>query len=264
MTGKLNAGRLRYAALAAAILVLCLPASRARCQYGGAVPSRSAPGQSSAPRFQNSPNQPGRQHNQNQPTRQFQGRPQQNLRQHPAPGYPAIAPRPPYQGSPRLGPGYPRPGGSVYGSPMFASPGHLGGWLNQHRGIPVQEQERMLRADPSFRHLNPADQQRLMQQLHQVDQMPEEQRQRRLARTEMIERLSPQERMRINLSARRWAFLPPDRQAIMKNAFQGLRAVPLDQRQTVLNSARYQGAFSPEERGILSDMLRVEPYQPVR
>jgi hypothetical protein len=50
----------------------------------------------------------------------------------------------------------------------------------------------------------------------------------------------------------------------MKNAFQGLRAVPLDQRQTVLNSARYQGAFSPEERGILSDMLRVEPYQPVR
>jgi hypothetical protein len=103
-----------------------------------------------------------------------------------------------------------------------------------------------------------------MQQLHQVDQMPEEQRQRRLARTEMIERLSPQERMRINLSARRWAFLPPDRQAIMKNAFQGLRAVPLDQRQTVLNSARYQGAFSPEERGILSDMLRVEPYQPVR
>ena len=122
----------------------------------------------------------------------------------------------------------------------------------------------MLRADPSFRHLNPADQQRLMQQLHQVDQMPEEQRQRRLARTEMIERLSPQERMRINLSARRWAFLPPDRQAIMKNAFQGLRAVPLDQRQTVLNSARYQGAFSPEERGILSDMLRVEPYQPVR
>jgi hypothetical protein len=147
---------------------------------------------------------------------------------------------------------------------MFASPGHLGGWLNQHRGIPVQEQERMLRADPSFRHLNPADQQRLMQQLHQVDQMPEEQRQRRLARTEMIERLSPQERMRINLSARRWAYLPPVRQALMKNAFQDLRAVPLDQRPMMLNSGRYQGVFTPEERGILADMLRVEPYEPAR
>jgi hypothetical protein len=120
----------------------------------------------------------------------------------------------------------------------------------------------MLRADPSFRRLNPDDQQRLVEQLHEVNQMPEEQRQRRLARAEMIERLSPQERMRINLSARRWAYLPPVRQALMKNAFQDLRAVPLDQRPTMLNSGRYQGVFTPEERGILTDLLRVEPYEP--
>jgi len=50
----------------------------------------------------------------------------------------------------------------------------------------------------------------------------------------------------------------------MKDAFRDLRSVPLDQRQTVLNSSRYQGVFSPEERGILSDMLRVEPWQPAR
>ncbi len=122
----------------------------------------------------------------------------------------------------------------------------------------------MLRADPSFRRLNPADQQRLMQQLHQVNQMPEDQRQRRLARAEMIEHLTPQERMKINISARRWAYLPPVRQALMKGAFQDLRAVPLDQRQTMLNSGRYQGVFSPEERSILTDLLRVEPYQPAR
>jgi hypothetical protein len=30
----------------------------------------------------------------------------------------------------------------------------------------------------------------------------------------------------------------------------------------VLNSNRYRNAFSPEERGILNDMLRVEPYEP--
>ena len=50
----------------------------------------------------------------------------------------------------------------------------------------------------------------------------------------------------------------------MKNAFHDLSAVPPDQRQTVLNSARYQNQFSPEERGILSNMLRVEPYEPPR
>jgi hypothetical protein len=128
----------------------------------------------------------------------------------------------------------------------------------------VQEQERMLRSDPSFNRLAPGSQQRLVQQLRQVDQMPEEQRQRRLARAEALDRLSPQERTRINLSGRRWASLPPDRQALMKHTFQDLRGVPLDQRQTVLNSARYQGVFTPEERGILSDFLRVEPYQPPR
>ena len=65
-------------------------------------------------------------------------------------------------------------------------------------------------------------------------------------------------------SARRWTTLAPDRQGVMKSAFRDLRNVPPDQRQTVLNSARYQNAFSPEERGILSNMLSVEPYQPQR
>ena len=113
----------------------------------------------------------------------------------------------------------------------------------------------MLRADPNFRRLPPAEQQRVVQQLHQVNQLSEEQRQRRLARAEMIEHLPPQELARI---------LSPERQALMKNAFRDLRSVPLDQRPMVLNSARYQGAFTPEERGILSDLLRVEPYQPLR
>ncbi len=122
----------------------------------------------------------------------------------------------------------------------------------------------MLRSDPTFNRLAPSDQQRVVRQLNQVNQLPEEQRQRRLARAETLERMSPQDRMRVNLSARRWSALPADRQALMRSAFRDLRAVPLDQRQTVLNSARYQGVFSPEERGILSDVLRAEPYQPVR
>ena len=163
-----------------------------------------------------------------------------------------------------MGPGLPRPAYRGYTPPAEFPQGHLGDWLNQHRSLPAQEQERMLRADPNFRRLPAAEQQRVVQQLHQVDGLTEEQRQRRLARAEIIEHLSPQERMRINLYARRWAELPVDRQAQMKTAFRDLRGVPVDQRQTELNSARYRGLFTPEERGILSDMLRVEPFQPAR
>jgi hypothetical protein len=135
-------------------------------------------------------------------------------------------------------------------------------WLSRNQNLPVQDQERMLHNDPSFRRLPQAEQQRLTQQLRQVDRMPTQQRDLRLARNEMLERLSPEERMSINRSGREWSSLPQDRQAMMKRAFQDLRGVPLDQRQTVLNSARYQGAFSPQERNILSNFLKVEPYQP--
>jgi hypothetical protein len=161
--------------------------------------------------------------------------------------------------------------GQAYGRPAYpgvggayAPPGHLGAWLNAHRGVPAQDQERMLRNDPSFSRLPQGQQQRLMQQFNRVDQMPEAQRERRLARAENLERLSPQQRTQVQDSARRWTTLPADRQTAMKSAFRDLRNVPPDQRSTVLNSARYQNAFSPEERGILSNMLTVEPYQPPR
>jgi hypothetical protein len=138
----------------------------------------------------------------------------------------------------------------------------LQSWLNQHRGLPLQDQERLLRNDPSFARQAPVEQQREMQQLHAVNQMPEQQRERRLARNEMLERLTPGQRMDLSQASRSYATLPPDRRQIMGRAFQDLRSVPLDQRETVLNSARYQGQFSPQERGILSNFLRVEPYEP--
>jgi hypothetical protein len=168
-------------------------------------------------------------------------------------------PAPQSPGSPY--PGTVRPAFPGHPGTANAPPGHLQSWLNEHRNVPVQNQEQQLRGDPSFKRLAPGEQQRLVQQLHSVNQMPDTVRERRLARAEMMERLSPQDRMKVNRSAREWTTLPSDRQSVMKNAFRDLRAVPPDQRGIVLNSARYQGQFSPQERGILSDMLRVEPYE---
>ena len=177
------------------------------------------------------------------------------------------------------GAGYPsgngmRPGGSpspygqtprpAYGNPGATTPGHLGSWLNEHSNVPPQERERILRSDPSFNRLPLGEQQRLVQQLHQVDSLNEQQRQRRLARSEAIEHLSPQERMSLNRSNQAFASMPADRQAMVKRAFQDLRSVPVDQRATVLNSARYQGMFSSQERWVLNDFLRIEPYEPAR
>ena len=272
-----KAKRMGRAAIMAVTVILCVPMVWAHGSLaGGAAAFQFARGQGgrmqgARPGYERRPAAPG------------MGRRQAYGLRRPGPGYPETAPLPGYPGSGYPGSAYPgRPypgapyGGAPYGrpspfgpaypgyGPTPSQPSHLGEWLNQHRNLPLGEQEQALRGDPSFRRLPAGEQQRLIQQLHEVDRLPEPEQQRRLGRAEMIERLSPQERMQINLSARRWATLPPDRQAIVKHAFQDLRRVPLEQRQTVLDSSRYQGVLTPEERGILTDLLRVEPYRPAR
>ena len=150
--------------------------------------------------------------------------------------------------------------GRPYSYPGAYPPGHLGSWLNQHQNVPLQGQEQLLRNDPSFRRLPQGDQQRLMHQLQQVDRMPQQERERRLARAEIIEHMSPQQRMELNQSSRQLQALPAGRQQLVKRAFQDLSSVPLDQRQTVLGSERYQEMFSPQERNILGSLLQAEPY----
>lgn len=163
-------------------------------------------------------------------------------------------------------PGAPRPAynGTPYSMRATPQQGHLPQWMAQHQNLPVNQQERLLRSEPGFNRLNPTEQQRAVQQLHQMNQMPEPQRERRLARAENIERLSPADRMRVNQSAQQLRGLAPDRQTMVRRAFRDLRGVPVDQRDTMINSARYGSAFSPEERGILSNLLRVEPYEAPR
>jgi hypothetical protein len=282
---------MRPAALAAAFLLLILPALSAGgqrpVQHNSAPQARQFPASPPRQQTRQQPRQQGRQQGQGsgpyqggqyqnrryQAVRpypgQFQrwvpaGRSQSGVVQGPGQNYPAANVRPAFPGS--QPDGYARPGFSA-GRPAntypgTVPPGHLGDWLNRHSDLPPQEQERLLRNDPNFNRLPPATQQRLSQQLHQLNQMPAEQRQRRLERGEAIEHMAPQDRQRLSAASGQFASLPPDRRTLVKHAFQDLRSVPPDQRQIVLNSARYQGTFSQQERDILSNFLRVEPYEP--
>ena len=147
-------------------------------------------------------------------------------------------------------------------SRLYAPPGHLGAWLNTHRNVPVPQQQQMLRNDPEF---SPATAGRTTAGDEPVE--PGEPVARCPARTETGAGGEPGAAVPGRPCARGAVGTPvdgnaADRQTMMRNAFRDLRAVPPDQRSIVLNSSRYQGQFSPEERGILSDMLRVEPYAP--
>lgn len=257
---------MRRSAMTAAVALFCLPLAAAAAGQYRQQAQRSAPARQSAPAPQQH-QQPSRQ----QPPKsnpQAQGR-RQAAPQHstPAPssfGNGFVNTRPRYTGPPSLGPAFSRPGYPGSHTPSNAPPGHLESWLDAHRNVPVQNQEQMLRKDPSFQRLVPGEQQRLLQQLRDVNQLSEQRRERRLARNENLERLSPMARMQVSRSAHEWTQLPPERQAMMRSAFRDLRSVPPDQRGTVLSSQHYQSQFTPQERGILSELLRVEPYDPPR
>lgn len=286
MMGGLRASGLRRAGVAMVAAVLCLPVAwdqnrRSHVARPAPRPQATHPQsprtQPQSPRAERPParsqnvprktypeNTQRRAYPQNEPPGQPYSRPPSNEAMPPVNSFTNQQwdNRPHYPGPPYLGPGTSRPVYPGYPSPIDAPPGHLQSWLDAHRNVPLQSQEQMLRRDPSFKRLPQGEQQRLVQQLRDVHRLTDRQRERRLARNEMLERLSPEERLRVTHSAKEWTTLPQERQSMMKQAFRDLRGVPRDQRGIVLNSERYKEQFSPQERNILTEMLKVEPYEP--
>ena len=64
---------------------------------------------------------------------------------------------------------------------------HLAEWMNRHRSLPLAQQHSALQNEPGFRQLPPQTQQRYLDRLTQLNNMPEEQRRRILERNEMME-----------------------------------------------------------------------------
>lgn len=158
--------------------------------------------------------------------------------------------------------GAPLHNGSASERAVLASPVHLPDWLDQHKNLPVTQQELLLRRDPTFSRLSQQAQSRLIEQLHRVDALSPARRERYLARNEALERLTSTERAAFNQSMKQMTALPADRQAVVKQSFQELRTFPMAQREVQLNSDHYSALLTPEERGMLLNLLRVEPYLP--
>jgi hypothetical protein len=141
---------------------------------------------------------------------------------------------------------------------------HLGQWMDRHSSLPLQEQQRALEKEPGFRDLPPQTQQRMRDRLTQLNNMTPEQRRRTLEHTEAMEHLTPPQRQQVRGALEQYRDLPEDRRRMVARAFRDLREMPPPQRQAILNSDRFRGQFSDQERNTLSGLLTVEPYLPVQ
>ncbi len=170
-------------------------------------------------------------------------------------------PTPPHSAPPHAS-SVPHPSGSrPPGNQHPPSGQHLGEWLKKNQGLTPDEQVKKLQQEQGFSRLTPQQQQSATNRLRQLNQMPPEQRQRVLERVENMERLSPQQQEQVRGSARQLGQMPPDRQQAVKDAIRNLRNVPPGLRQSELNS-KYGNQLSPEERGVVGNLLSVESYHP--
>jgi hypothetical protein len=162
------------------------------------------------------------------------------------------------------------PVGQSRPTPPVSAPGpkrnqeHLAQWMDRHSNLPLAEQQRALENEPGFRDLPPPTQQRMLDRLTQLNNMSPEQRRRIMDRTEAMERLTPPQRQQVRGAMQQLGGLPEDRRRLVARAFRDLREMPQPQRQAILDSDRFRGQFSDQERSTLSNLLAVEPYLPVQ
>jgi Protein of unknown function (DUF3106) len=136
--------------------------------------------------------------------------------------------------------------------------------MDRHSNLTPEQQQKELENLPGFRDLPPQSQQRLRNQLTQLNNMPPEQRRRMLQRNEAMEHLNPTQQQQVRNAVGQFNSLPIDRRRLVARAFRDLREMPPPQREALLNSDRTRSEFSDQERSTLSGLLAAEPYVPVR
>lgn len=145
--------------------------------------------------------------------------------------------------------------------PNRVQQGHAGDWLRQYGDLPPDEQERALQSDPAFRRLPSERQQKLRERLQHFSSLTPQQQLRVLNRMETWEHLTPAQKQEARQLFGEFRQLPVERQRTVTTAIEDLRAMPPEQREQVINSERFKGMFSDQERELMRGAARL-PLSP--
>jgi hypothetical protein len=165
------------------------------------------------------------------------------------------APPPQQYRRPALGQGM-GPGGNRAQAPRGGE--HLGQWMEAHKNLTPEQQQRALANEPGFRQLPPQTQQRYRERLSQLNAMNPEQRRNTETNVENMERLNPQQRGQVRGAMQQLGSLPPDQRQAVSRSFRQLRDLPPDQRMAAMSRVPLNDA----QRSTLNNLMQVEPLLP--
>ena len=138
---------------------------------------------------------------------------------------------------------------------------HLPEWMEQHRGMTLEQQQAALDREPGFRELPLQMQVQMHHQLALLNAMTPEQRARRLAHTEAMERLNPAQRSQVRGALEQLGSLPMDQRRQVMRSFRELRMLPPEQRFGMMNSPQY-GWLNYAQRTVLTNLIVIAPMLP--
>jgi hypothetical protein len=139
-------------------------------------------------------------------------------------------------------------------------PAHkMGDWLNEHKDLPPDQQEKLLENDPNFKKLPPQRQAELRERLRKFNNLSPEQQQRVRQRMDWLASLKPEQRQQLRDANQQLQGLPQDRQVMVHKALRHLRQMDPQQREQEMNSERFKSIFSDQEQGILGKLAPITP-----
>ena len=133
----------------------------------------------------------------------------------------------------------------------------LGDWLQAHKDLPPDQQEKLLENDPGFKHLTPQRQAELKERLRKFNNLPLKQRADAIRRMQYWDRLSPAQRKLVKDAHQQIQTLPVPRRLEVHKALRKLVQMSPDQRQQTFDSADFKNTFSDQEQAILKNLAGI-------
>jgi Protein of unknown function (DUF3106) len=139
--------------------------------------------------------------------------------------------------------------------------GKLGDWLRDHKNLPLDQQEKALENDPTFKRL-PADRQaQLKDRLRKFNNLPPQQRERALQRMQFWDKLTADQRKQVKDANQQLQGLPVERRVMVHKALRNLVKMSPQERQQVFQSDQFKSTFSDQEQSILKNLAEINPPQ---
>ncbi|HEY6349794.1 MAG TPA: DUF3106 domain-containing protein [Candidatus Angelobacter sp.] len=138
-------------------------------------------------------------------------------------------------------------------------PGRLGDWLQAHKDLPPDQQEKALENDPMFKPLSPQRQAELKERLRKFNSLPPKQREAAIRRMQYWDRLTPEQRNQVRTANQQIQTLPAPRRIEVHKELRKLVRMSPEQRQLTFDSQDFKNSFSDQEQSILKNLAAINP-----